>query len=124
LVLAIINGFDNQDDAISSGGIPRGDTLFSSTFGGNDTVSIFSPQYDVHLGDGNDVLQGGNGGFAYGEAGNDGLTAFIREGTHSHDGGDGDDRFNVWYGGTDTAAICCRAAMAMTGSATCPRPNI
>ncbi len=103
--MAIINGFDIIDDNISSSGIPRGDTLFSSTYGGNDTVSIFSPSYDVHLGDGNDLLSGGIGGFAYGEAGNDGLTAFLWEGAHAHYGGDGDDRFNVWYGGTDSTYI-------------------
>ncbi len=56
----IINGSDNFDDNISSGGIGSGDTLVSSTFGGNDTVSIFSANYDVFLGAGNDVLQGGS----------------------------------------------------------------
>lgn len=98
--MAIINGFDNIDDNISSGGIPRSDTLFSSTYGGNDTVSIFSPSYDVHLGDGNDRLSGGIGGFAYGEAGNDRLDAFLWEGAHAHYGGDGDDSFIAFYGGT------------------------
>lgn len=99
--MAVINGSDNFDDNISSSGIPRSDTLFSSTYGGNDTVSIFSPHYDVHLGDGNDKLSGGIGGFAYGEAGNDLLNAFLWEGTHAHYGGDGDDSFVVFYGGTD-----------------------
>lgn len=75
--MTIINGFDNFDDNISSSGITRNDTLFSSTYGGNDIVNIFSPHYDVHLGDGNDVLAGGIGGMAYGEAGNDRLDAVL-----------------------------------------------
>lgn len=96
---AILNGSDNFDDNISSSGIGSGDTLVSSTYGGNDYVSIFSPFYDVHLGSGNDTLSGGRGGFAYGEDGSDRLTSFIWESAHSHFGGNGDDRLNVYYGG-------------------------
>lgn len=101
----IRDGLDNNDDNISGSGIGSGDTMVSSTFGGNDTILMFSSKYDVHMGDGNDVLSGGTGGFAYGEAGNDKLDAFIWEGTHAHYGGDGDDRLNVWYGGTGSTYI-------------------
>ena len=97
--MAVING-DEFDNRISGFGIGSGDTLFSSTYGGNDTVLMNSSKYDVHLGDGNDVLQGGTGGVAYGEAGSDRMDAFLWEGTHANYGGSGDDRINVWYGGT------------------------
>ena len=97
--MGTINGFDGVDDNISSGGMPSWDTLFSSTFGGNDTVSVFSPHYDVHLGEGNDVISGGIGGVAYGEGGNDRMDAFLWQGDHAHYGGEGDDRFNILYGG-------------------------
>lgn len=97
--MAIING-DENDNNISGFGVSRGDTLFSSTYGGNDTVLLSGANYDVYLGDGDDVLKGGTGGVGYGEAGSDGMDAFIGEGTHAHYGGDGDDRLSVWYGGT------------------------
>ena len=98
-ILATLNGTEN-DDNISGFGLRSSDTLFSSTYGGDDAVLLSLAKYDVHLGDGNDVLQGGTGGVGYGEAGSDRMDAFIREGTHAHYGGDGDDRLNVWYGGT------------------------
>lgn len=98
--MTVLNGTE-FDDNISSGGMPSWDTLVSSTYGGNDTVSIFSPHYDVRLGDGDDVLSGGIGGFAYGDAGDDRLSAALWEGTHSHYGGNGNDRLSISYGGTD-----------------------
>ena len=97
--VVVINGFDGVDDNISSGSLGSGDTLMSSTYGGDDRVSVFSSHYDVRLGAGNDVLQGGIGGQVFGEAGNDRLTAFLWEGVHLHDGGAGDDRLEVFYGG-------------------------
>jgi serralysin len=101
--MAIINGFDNVDDNIS--GVPRGDTLFSSTYGGNDTVLLISADYEVYLGEGNDRLSGGRSGVVYGEAGNDRLDAFLWEGAHAHYGGEGDDSFLAFYGGTDVTYI-------------------
>lgn len=94
-----MNGHGTVDDNISSGGTPSWDTLFSSTYGGNDTVSIFSPHYDVHLGDGDDILAGGIGGKAYGDAGNDRLDALLWEGQHFHYGGSDNDRLNIYHGG-------------------------
>ena len=91
--MAAFNGTEDGG-SISSSGIPRGDTLFSSTYGGNDTVSIFSPSYNVHLGDGDDRLSGGIGGFAYVEAGNDRLNVFLWAGDHAHHRGDGGDTFS------------------------------
>lgn len=70
--------------------------MVSSTFGGNDTISVFSTHHEAHLCEGNDILQGGIGGEAYGEAGNDRLVAFLWEGTHTHDGGAGDDAFSIY----------------------------
>lgn len=102
-ILAVINGTHFGDDNISSGGTPRWDTLFSSTYGGNDSVSVFSCHYEVRLGDGDDYLAGGIGGKAYGGAGDDRLTAFLWEGTHAHFGGDGNDKMYVYYGGTDSS---------------------
>lgn len=89
--MTVINGTEN-DDNISSGGLPSSDTLFSSTFGGNDTLSIFSPGYEVNLGEGDDRLSaGGSGGSAYGGNGNDRLSAFLWVDVHSHYGGGGND---------------------------------
>ena len=70
----IIDGFDNVDDDISTGLAGPGDTLVSSTFGGNDVVSPFQAQFLIHFGEGNDRLNGAyNGGTAWGEAGDDRL---------------------------------------------------
>ncbi len=96
---AVVMNGDEFANSISSGGIGSGDTLVSSTYGGNDTVSIFSPSYDVHLGAGDDRIQGGIGGYAYGEDGNDSSQVFLWSGVHTFYGGDGDDRMRAFYGG-------------------------
>jgi serralysin len=90
----VIDGFDNFDDVISTsaGG---GDTLVSSTYGGNDRITLFSAQFLIHFGEGNDTLSGGpNGGTAYGEGGNDRLWSNAYGGTHNLYGGEGDD--DIW----------------------------
>lgn len=101
----IIDGFDNVDDNISTGLAGPGDTLVSSTFGGNDVVSPFQAQFLIHFGEGNDRLNGGyNGGTAWGEAGDDRLWSNAYSGTHNLYGGDGND--DIWpYLGTDSTAV-------------------
>ncbi|NBZ86451.1 calcium-binding protein [Stagnihabitans tardus] len=100
LTMGTINGSAGVDDNISSGGMQSWDTLFSSTFSGDDYVSIFSPHYDIHLGEGNDSVSGGIGGVAFGEAGNDRMDVSFWQGDHAHYGGTGDDRLSVFFGGT------------------------
>lgn len=100
----IIDGLDNHDDTINQS-FSNGDTLISSTFGGNDYVGTFQGQYLVHLGAGNDTIQGGSAGTAYGEGGDDTMNIYPGNGLHNQYGGAGNDNFVIFAPGGSTGTV-------------------
>lgn len=105
MALITIDGFDGVDDVISTPSAGPGDTLVSSTFGGNDYVSPWSAQYEVRFGDGSDTLDGGRQGTAWGGAGDDRLWISAWQGNHVLYGGNDNDDIGAFLGGSGAASV-------------------